>query len=472
MVVIVAAGFAAASPSVAAAAVPTAGGVSPPPGVPSATPANNTPHLKATADNPVEQIRQLVQCGGTMYAVGSFTQILKGSTTYARTDIFSFQATAPYTVTSWAPAVVGANGTTKTDTAGINSITFNGGNCADAYIGGDFTSINGTSVKDIAEIDTTTGNVVSTFASNASAPVQTMLGVSGHILAGGSFTSINGSSADPYFVSLNPATGLDDGFVHLQVSGHYQYQGVVANSTKVYNQALSHGGTLDLVMGDFTSVGGLPRQQIFMLNLAGTTATPTGWTSPEWDGSKGNLPGGYPYQCVDNEPFYIKSAAWSADDSTVYLGTTGYHPWNVPTKGNPRTGLCDVAAAFPATQTSVLHEWVNYTGCDSLYGAAADANGAYFVGHERWSMNPDGCNNQGPGAYNAPGIEGLAPTTGALYTNAAGTAGYYSRDRGLGADDALVTSGGLWIGSDNAFASQMCGGVTNLSGICFLPYTG
>jgi hypothetical protein len=54
--------------------------------------------------------------------------------------------------------------------------------------------------------------------------------------------------------------------------------------------------------------------------------------------------------------------------------------------------------------------------------------------------------------------------------NSAGSAGYYSRDRGLGADDMLATSAGLWIASDNFDGSQMCGGVENLSGICFLPY--
>ena len=128
------------------------------------------------------------------------------------------------------------------------------------------------------------------------------------------------------------------------------------------------------------------------------------------------------------------------------------------------------AAAFPATQQSVLHLWINYTGCDSLYAAAADANAAYFAGHQRYSMNPKGCNFLGAGAYNAPGIEGLSPASGALFVNPAGTAGYYRRDRGLGADDLLVTTAGLWIASDNYAGSQMCGGVQNLSGICFLPY--
>ena len=114
------------------------GGEQPPPGVVSAMPVTNTPHL-ATTTPTTEQIRQLVQCGGTMYAVGTFSTIRKGSTSYARTDIFSFKATAPYTVTSWAPEVVGSTSTRETGTDAINSIAFNGGNCAVAYIGGHFT---------------------------------------------------------------------------------------------------------------------------------------------------------------------------------------------------------------------------------------------------------------------------------------------------------------------------------------------
>jgi hypothetical protein len=445
----------------AAQAATTAGavGLPPPPGVVKAVPVNNTPHFRATNDNPVQQIRQLVQCGGTMYAVGSFSEILKGTTAYARSNVFSFQATSPFTVTSWAPAVNGV----------VNSIAFNGTDCSHAYIGGKFSSVSGTAVTNIAEIDTTTGAVVGGFAHSASGQVETLLGVQGHILAGGYYTSINGSSANPYMTSLNPATGRDDGFVHLNISGNYQFPGVSVNPTRVYNQELSHGGTLDLVMGDFTSVGGVPRQQIFMLNLATTPASVTGWTSPEWDGSKGNLPGGYPYQCATVEPFYLKAAAWSPSDSTVYIATTGYKPWNLGT-GPPRTGLCDVAAAFPATQASVLHTWIDYTGCDSLYAAAADANAAYFGGHQRWFMNPSGCDAQGAGAYPAPGLAGLSPVSGALYLNSANTAGYYSRDRGLGADDMLLTSAGLWVASDNSAGSQMCGGVQNLAGICFLPY--
>jgi hypothetical protein len=420
-----------------------------------ATPAN-TPQLNTTGA--VEQIRQLVQCGGTMYAVGTFTSIKHNSTVTAVNNAFSFSATSPYNVTTWAPDVNGI----------VNSIAFNGTNCADAYIGGKFTAVNGTKVGNLAEVSTAdTGTLVTTFGHTANGQVNTLLGVNGHILAGGYYTTINGSS-NAYMTSLSPTTGKDDEFISLNISGNYVFPKVASNPTRIYNQSLSNGGTLDLVMGDFTSVGGLPRQQIFMLNLATTPATVTGWTSPEWDGSAGELsktdPTGYPYECATVEPYYIQAAAWSPDDSTIYIGNTGYHPNGFPVGATARTGLCDAAAAFPATQTSVLHEWVNYTGCDSLYAAAADASTAYFAGHERWSSNPSDCDAQGPGAVAAAGFEGLSPTDGSLTFNP-------TRARGLGADDMLDTGAGLWIASDNQDGASQCATKSGHAGICFLPYS-
>src|SRR5215467_2091138 len=84
-------------------------------------PASGTPQLAPNGST--EQVRQLVQCGGTMYGVGKFTRIQQGSTVFTRNNIVSFSATAPFTVSSWAPNV---NGT-------VNTIAFNGSDCSTAY---------------------------------------------------------------------------------------------------------------------------------------------------------------------------------------------------------------------------------------------------------------------------------------------------------------------------------------------------
>ena len=46
-------------------------------------------------------------------------------------------------------------------------------------------------------------------------------------------------------------------------------------------------------------------------------------------------------------------------------------------------------------------------------------------------MNPDDCDTRAR-AYNAPGMEGLDPANGNLYVTPDNSAGYYSRDRGIG----------------------------------------
>ncbi len=391
-----------------------------------------------------------------MYAVGNFAIVVQGKRQFIRHNAFSFAAVAPFKLTSWQPDVHGM----------VNSITFSRGDCGDAYLGGKFTAIGHHEATNLAEVATKgVGALVPGFRHSANKPVETLAAYQGHVLAGGFFSAINGSTADPKMASLNYKTGQDDGFLRLHVAGHYSYPGAAPNGTRIYNQQISHSSRLELVEGDFTSVGGQPRRQIFMLNLASRPrATVTGWTSPRFDGSRGYPPHGYYYNCTDKEPFYIRSATWSPDDSTIYVASTGYRPWNDPS-GFPLRGLCDAAAAFSASQKSVSLRWVNYDGCYSLYSAAADASAAYFAGHELWSQSPDGCKTFriDPHAISAPGFEGLSSATGLLTFNP-------TRSRGLGADDLLVTSAGLWIASDNFDGSQMCGKVDGLAGICFLPY--
>ena len=421
-------------PSVAAA---QSGPVSP-------NPATTTPAL--APNGTTEQIRQIVACKGVMYAVGSFTQISQGGQTLTRDNIFSFNQNAPYNVTTWAPSTNGV----------VNSIQLTS-DCNHAFIGGKFTKVDGSAASNIAYIRTYNNTMVNGWGHSANGTVDTILRTSNnHLLVGGEFTSINGSSKK-YYVSLNLGNGKDDGYLNLNISGHYVFTGAGINNTQVYNQQLSPDHGHVLVEGTFTKVQNNKRQQIFMLNL----------------GSKGNVSTWYSNEfnafCSNKHPAYVKSAAWSADQSTIYVADTGKapHGWN----GNfPLTGLCDAVAAFPAIRNGGLsHQWVNYTGCDSLYSVAADSSAVYIGGHQRWANNQNGCNAAGSTAIPAQGLGGFT-LGGKVLTNSAGTAGLYTRDRGLGADEIYKTPTGIWIASDNLGGSNMCGGVSGLAGICFLPY--
>jgi hypothetical protein len=406
----------------------------------STTPASNTPHLATSKTE--QNIRQIVQCGNTMFAVGHVWKVNQAGHTFNRDDVFSFSTKKPYTMTALNPDVVGQ----------VNSIAFVNNNCSRAYIGGDFTSVDGTKAENIAEISTTTGAMVPGFGHDANNEVDTLLGYKDHVLAGGHFTAINGTSRS-YFVSLSPSNGKTTSFLNLNVKGR-----VYGMGSMVYNQQLSHSGTLDLVEGNFTSVGGQPRQQIFMLNLAGSTAKVTGWTSPQFSG-----------HCRSVEAFYVRSAAWSPGDSTIYVADTGDHALHRVQGSFPLTGLCDAAASFPATQKSVHSHWIEYTGCDSYYSVAAGNNDIYVGGHPRWADNTNGCNKEGPGATADPGLQGLTASSGTVLTSGGKASYHMSR---ANADSMLFTSAGLWIASSNRYGSKWCQDSSSHSGICLLPHSG
>lgn len=425
---VVAAGMLAVAGPLPAGASPTTVGT---------TPASFTPWLLRSTPN--QRVRELVQCGSTMYAVGTISAVKQGTTQYALHNAFSFSATSG-AVTAWRPQV---NGT-------VNSVALTP-DCSTAYLGGSFSTVDGIPAANIAAVDTATGAIETTFAHSAGSDVETLQYVDGQLVAGGGFNSINGVSRSR-IASLDPVTGAVTTYVNFKVSGNYPNSG-----TKVYNSQLSHAGTRMLVEGTFTFFGGQARQQILMLDLGSTSATVDPWTSAE-----------FTQACAPKESFYVRAATWSPDDTTVYIATTGYKPASGPGSHNsdPRAGLCDAAAAFPATAASVVHRWVNYTGCDSLYGVASDANNVYVAGHERWANNSHGCDVAGPGFVNRPGLGSLGPTSGQA------TPWNPTRSRGYGADDLLLTPAGLWIASDNFSdgGAQYCGGVGNKGGICFLPY--
>jgi hypothetical protein len=83
------------------------GGLQPPGTGVMPRPVTGTPHFDSSQGAPFEQVRQLVQCGNRMYAVGHFSQVLQGSHVFERHNAFSFSATPPFTMTSWAPNING-----------------------------------------------------------------------------------------------------------------------------------------------------------------------------------------------------------------------------------------------------------------------------------------------------------------------------------------------------------------------------
>jgi hypothetical protein len=134
-----------------------------------------------------------------------------------------------------------------------------------------------------------------------------------------------------------------------------------------------------------------------MLVLSGSTAAVTGWTSTEFNTN-----------CNFNEAFWLQAASWSPDDSTVYIATTGYKPNGTPAGSFPRSGLCDVAAAFPATQTSVIHNWINYTGWTRCLHRSRHQHRVISAGLGG-RRTRTGVTSLGPALTGAPGMEAGNP---------------------------------------------------------------
>lgn len=469
-----AAGFAAVVFVAAASVAYATPGAGPAPAGTSVTPvaATYTPSIAGTTVGMT--VRQLVPCGTAMFAVGVFSSILQvqpAVATLARNNVFSFDSTTGQ-VSSFDPNVNGK----------VNSIALSP-DCSTAYLGGLFTSVGGVPVKNIAAVDTATGAVVTTFANSADAQVNALL-ISGSHLLVGSYSAANAvTSSNRYLSSRSLVTGADDGYAALNISGKYVYtqqDGHLSgfNATQVYNFSLSPDKTKLLVMGVFTSVGGQPRRQIFMLDLGNVTASVDPWYSAEFN-----------QNCFYAEPFWLQAASWSPDGQVIYTAATGYKPATDtdPASGvttgfyttEPRGGLCDAAAAFSVATTAAMaapnHIWVNYAGCDSLYATAADATAVYVGGHQRRLNAPNDCdeNNISSGPVAAAGVGGLRPSDGNVYTTATNPfTGEYQRSRGTGADAMILVPGqGLWIASDNGSAgslSQTCAGQAGHAGICLL----
>ena len=176
-------------------------------------PATGTPALSSSDQN--QYVRQLVPCGNTMYAVGTITSITQNGSTSTRTGAFSFSAAAPYTVTSWAPSI---NGT-------VDSIAFLGGDCFDAYLGGKFTTVNGTAVQEHREGQhrhRASWTRRSSDAAVGEVADRSRL-VNGHLLRRRRLQEDQRQRQRRTSRASTPRRASDDGYLRLGISGSYVY---------------------------------------------------------------------------------------------------------------------------------------------------------------------------------------------------------------------------------------------------------
>jgi hypothetical protein len=382
------------------------------PKVVSTNPANYTPNVVDDSTVKHTQVYAIRQLGSTMYAGGTFHLVKNAPSVigshhgFVRHNVFSFSARTGNVRAKFSPHVNGA----VWDIQPFRNKLF---------IGGEFTSVDGTSRTAIAKIDATTGSLIGSF--NASLPsgrVTEIRLVHGRLIVGGTFSR--------NLIALDPRTGKDTGYIKIPITGSVASN---AGPTAVYRFALSPDDSRLVAIGNMTSVDHHARSRAFMLDLGRSKATLDPWYyKPLADVCKS-----------PKTPDQLRDVDFSPNGGYFVIAAGGY----VSLAKDLGKTVCDAAARF---ETSLAHPtrptWINYTGGDTLQSVAVTGSAVYVQGHERWLDNPQGRDSAGPGAKPRQGIGAIDSRTGkALGWDP-------TKSRNIGGRDFLATRHGLWVASD------------------------
>jgi hypothetical protein len=402
----------------------------------SANPADNTPHVMNGA------VMAITQVGTKIIAAGTFTSVSPSGTytttadDVSRNRMFAFDATTGAIDPTFNPNMGGTVWSLDTDGTYI-------------YAGGAFTSVGGnTTYKRVVKL-TTTGAVVPTFAAVPNKVVNEVVVRGSRVYVGGGFVSVKAggvTSARGALAALDSTTGAVLPEVNVPFTGIYDP--ALGGTTNIKRFDLSPDGSRLVALGNFSSVGGLVRSQIAMLDTGAVPATVAPWGTNRFDAAHNN--------CAPVFETFMRDVDFSPDGSYYVVTTTGAFA------GGPGSGtMCDTSSRWETAGTSNDPTWANYTGGDTTYGVAVTGSAVYVGGHMRWQNNPFQGDQAGPGAVPRSGIAALDPVNGLPLSWNPG------RARGVGAQAMYATSAGLWVGSD----TTMIGGERH-GRIALMPLAG
>jgi hypothetical protein len=395
--------------------------------LPSAVPAAFTPNI----DN--GRVHAIAQVGNNMIVGGSFMSVAG----VARQRVVEFNQSTGALVSAFAPTI---NGDVNAVIPGPTANT--------VYIGGTFTTVNAAAEQFIALLNLNNGGLVTTFKSPAFnyGFVNDLVLRGSKLYVAGTFTSAAGHQHQG-MVALNAMSGALDPSISIQFTGHHNDSGSGAQGwVGPTDIDITQDGKTMVVIGNFKNVNGQLRNQVALIDLSGSTAALSPWSTT-----------GYAPLCSSwSFDWYVRGVSFSPNDSFFVINTTG--------GGNPGT-LCDTTARFETTNTpNSPPTWIDQTGRDTLWGITVTNLAAYVGGHNRWENNPFGTDNAKAGAVPYPGMAALDVATGRPF---AWNPGHIPL--GVSPEAFLATTDGVWMGYDETYIGNR---KYKRERVAFFPYAG
>ncbi|MFG3690069.1 delta-60 repeat domain-containing protein [Micromonospora sp. NPDC047740] len=337
----------------------------------SANPADETPHAQ-NGDT-----KAFAEIGTTVYVGGSFTSVkAAGGAWTTRNYLFAYDRTTGALKTGFNPVLDGAVHALAVSPDGK------------LIVGGAFVNVNGVSRKNLVELDPTSGATVASWAGRSDGGlVRRTIVVGTKLYIAGAFHWVNGTQHS-LLARLDATTGAIDPTFQIDASV------ARASSELVWGLAVSPDGRTLVAVGNFTQVNGQARNQVVVVDLAGTPAV-ANWSTQR-----------YVAPCYDwSFPFYARDVDFS-DDGTYFV--------IIADGGRGDGAYCDAIARFETVDrgAGIDATWVNYTGTDSVTSVEVTDNVVYVGGHFRWLNNANGNDSAGAGAINRFGLGALDPING------------------------------------------------------------
>jgi hypothetical protein len=365
--------------------------------------------------------------GDTVYVGGSFTQIhnpLDEDNIIDQAYLFAYSKSTGDIIQSFDPQL-------NND---VYALETTGDPAGGVFAGGVFGNLNGEFSRGrFAKIDIN-GDKASGFSARVNASVKTMVRLNNTLYIGGNFTSISSTPIEK-LAAIDTTTGAVSANLNLD------FGGLITTSQVDSTQAVQGVDDIDItsdgqvlaVVGNFTSINGISRPRLALLELT-PQATVADWYTDV-----------YEVQCPSRRiPQYIRGIDISPDNSYLVVGTQGFRFFGDP--------ACDAISRYEIddlSNTDVQPTWVNYSGGDSVYEVVATDHAIYAGGHYRWLNNDTTSNGRsaGPGSIERRGMAALDPLNGLTLLNWRSD----RNPRGVGVFALISEPEGLYLGDDTDF---------------------